>query len=156
MSSNTTEGAQAPVLDVTAIQELIPHRFPFLMVDRVDSYSEERLIARKMVTINELHFLGHYPGHPVMPGVLMIEALAQAGALLAAKSGVVVPGKHVIYLMGVDKVRFRRLVVPGDLLKLDVVPLRRGATIWKLKGEASVDGELAVEAEFLAAIQPKT
>jgi len=141
-------------LDVQDIQALIPHRFPFLMIDRVDSYTPEKLVGRKMVTINELHFLGHYPGHPVMPGVLIIEALAQAGALLAAKAGSVEPGKHVIYLMGVDKVKFRRAVVPGDMLRLEVEPIRSGKAIWKLRGQAFVDEELAVEAEFLAGIQP--
>ncbi len=143
------------LMDILAIEGMLPHRYPFLMVDRVDSITPDRLLASKMVTRNEPHFDGHYPGHPVMPGVLIIEALAQAGALMAAHEGAVVPGKHVIYLMAIDKVRFRRAVVPGDVLTLDVEPLRKGSAIWKLKGQARVGDEIAAEAEFLASIVPK-
>jgi beta-hydroxyacyl-ACP dehydratase FabZ len=143
------------LLDVNAIEQLLPHRYPFLMVDRVDSISGDLLIARKMVTKNEPFFQGHYPGHPVMPGVLIVEALAQAGAVLACQSGLFDPKGIVIYLMAVDKVRFRRAVVPGDALRLEVVALRKGTTVWKMRGEAKVDGEIAAEAEFIASIQPR-
>jgi len=142
-------------MDVRAIEAVLPHRYPFLMVDRVDEITPERIVARKMVSRNEPHFEGHYPGFPVMPGVLIVEALAQTGALLAAKEGVLIPGKSVLLLMSIDKVKFRRAVVPGDQLVLTVEPLRKGAAIWKLRGQATVEGELAAEAEFLASIRPK-
>lgn len=142
-------------LDVSAIERILPHRYPFLLVDRVDEISEERLVARKMVTRNEPFFDGHFPGHPVMPGVLILEALAQAGALMAAQISEFNPATHVIYLLAIDKARFRRAVVPGDHLTLEVVPLRKGGAIWKLRGEAKVDGALAAEVELMATIQPR-
>ncbi|MCG5056361.1 MAG: 3-hydroxyacyl-ACP dehydratase FabZ [Myxococcales bacterium] len=142
-------------LDVRAIEALIPHRYPFLMIDRVDSLTDDKIVARKMVTRNEPYFDGHYPGFPVMPGVLQVEAMAQAGALMACKVLKIDPSQTLILLMGVDKVKFRRAVVPGDQLTIEVTPLRKGASIWKLRGEAKVDGEIAAEAEFLASIQPR-
>lgn len=141
--------------DVTAIEALIPHRYPFLMIDRVESMTEDRVVARKMVTRNEPFFDGHYPGFPVMPGVLQVEAMAQAGALMACHQLKIDPKNTVIYLMGIDKVRFRRAVVPGDQLTLDVTALRKGASVWKLKGEARVGDQVCAEAEFIAAIQPR-
>jgi 3-hydroxyacyl-[acyl-carrier-protein] dehydratase len=143
------------VLDIRAIERILPHRYPFLLVDRVDEVGAEKLIARKLVSRNEPHFNGHFPGHPVMPGVLIIEALAQAGALLAAQTVGFDPEKQVIYFMAIDKARFRKPVVPGDLLMLEVVPLRKGGAIWKLHGEAKVDGVVVAEAELLASIQPR-
>jgi 3-hydroxyacyl-[acyl-carrier-protein] dehydratase len=143
------------VLDIRAIERILPHRYPFLLVDRVDEIGSDKIIARKMVTRNEPHFNGHFPGHPVMPGVLIIEALAQAGALLAAHVVDFNPATHVIYFMAIDKARFRKPVVPGDLLTLEVVPLRKGGAIWKLRGEAKVDGVVVAEAELLASIQPR-
>ena len=142
-------------LDITAIERILPHRYPFLLVDRVDEVGPEKLVARKMVSRNEPHFNGHFPGHPVMPGVLILEALAQAGALMAAQTVGFDPDKQVIYFMAIDTARFRKPVVPGDLLVLEVVPLRKGGAIWKMRGEAKVDGEVAAEAEFIASIQPK-
>lgn len=142
-------------LDIRAIEAVLPHRYPFLLVDRVDALSDDRIVARKAVTMNEPHLQGHFPGHPVMPGVLIVEALAQAGALLAARGAKFDPATHVIYLMAIDGVKFRRPVVPGDLLVLEVVPMRKGGAIWKLRGEAKVDGALVAEAEFLASIQPR-
>jgi 3-hydroxyacyl-[acyl-carrier-protein] dehydratase len=143
------------VLDIRAIERILPHRYPFLLVDRVDEVGADKLIARKMVSRNEPHFNGHFPGHPVMPGVLIIEALAQAGALLAAQTVGFDPDKQVIYFMAIDKARFRKPVVPGDLLILEVTPLRKGGAIWKLHGEAKVDGAVVAEAELLASIQPR-
>jgi 3-hydroxyacyl-[acyl-carrier-protein] dehydratase len=143
------------VLDIRAIERILPHRYPFLLVDRVDEVGADKLIARKMVSRNEPHFNGHFPGHPVMPGVLIIEALAQAGALLAAQTVGFDPEKQVIYFMAIDKARFRKPVVPGDLLMLEVTPLRKGGAIWKLHGEAKVDGAVVAEAELLASIQPR-
>lgn len=150
-----TEQSRAMELDVRAIEAMIPHRYPFLMIDRVDLLSDDKVIARKMVTRNEPYFDGHYPGFPVMPGVLQVEAMAQAGALMACHVLKIDPAKTLIFLMGVDKVRFRRAVVPGDQLMVEVTPLRKGASVWKLKGEARVNGELAAEAEFIASIQPR-
>jgi 3-hydroxyacyl-[acyl-carrier-protein] dehydratase len=142
------------VLDIRAIERILPHRYPFLLVDRVDEIGDDKIVARKLVSRNEPHFNGHFPGHPVMPGVLIIEALAQAGALLAAHTVGFDPAKQVIYFMAIDKARFRKPVVPGDLLTLEVVPLRKGGAIWKMRGEAKVDGTVVAEAELLASIQP--
>jgi 3-hydroxyacyl-[acyl-carrier-protein] dehydratase len=143
------------VLDIRAIERILPHRYPFLLVDRVDEIGDDKIVARKLVSRNEPHFNGHFPGHPVMPGVLIIEALAQAGALLAAQLVGFDAATQVIYFMAIDKARFRKPVVPGDLLMLEVVPLRKGGAIWKLRGEAKVDGVVVAEAELLASIQPR-
>jgi beta-hydroxyacyl-ACP dehydratase FabZ len=143
------------VLDIRAIERILPHRYPFLLVDRVDEVGADKLVARKLVTRNEPHFEGHFPGHPVMPGVLIIEALAQAGALLAAHAVGFNPETHVIYFMAIDKAKFRKPVVPGDVLTLEVVPLRKGGAIWKLRGEAKVGDVLVAEAELMATIQPR-
>jgi 3-hydroxyacyl-[acyl-carrier-protein] dehydratase len=139
-------------MDVRAVQAILPHRFPFLLVDRVLEESPDKIVALKNVTVNEPFFNGHFPGHPVMPGVLVIEALAQAGAILAAKATGFDPEKQVIYFMAIDKAKFRRPVVPGDQLHLEVVPLRKGGAIWKMRGEAKVDGQVVTEAEFLATL----
>jgi beta-hydroxyacyl-ACP dehydratase FabZ len=144
-----------PALDVGQIQALLPHRFPFLLVDRVVELDEEKVVALKNVTINEPFFQGHFPGHPVMPGVLIVEAMAQAGAVMAMRQSTFDPAKQVIYFMALDKVKFRRPVVPGDQLRLEVTPLRKGGAIWKMKGQALVDGQVACEAEFLASIVAK-
>ena len=143
------------MLDIRAIERILPHRYPFLLVDRVDEIGDDKIVARKLVSRNEPHFNGHFPGHPVMPGVLIIEALAQAGALLAAQLVGFDPATQVIYFMAIDKARFRKPVIPGDLLMLEVVPLRKGGAIWKLRGEAKVDGVVVAEAELLASIQPR-
>ena len=143
------------MLDINAIERILPHRYPFLLVDRVEEIGEERIVARKLVSRNEPFFNGHFPGHPVMPGVLIIEALAQAGALLAAHGVAFNPETHVVYFMAIDNARFRKPVVPGDVLTLDVVPLRKGKAIWKLKGEAKVGDVLVAEAEMMASIQPR-
>ena len=143
------------MLDIVAIERILPHRYPFLLVDRVDEIGEERIVARKLVSRNEPFFNGHFPGHPVRPGVLIIEALAQAGALLAAHVVAFSQETHVVYFMAIDNARFRKPVVPGDVLTLDVVPLRKGKAIWKLKGEAKVGDVLVAEAEMMASIQPR-
>lgn len=142
-----------PVLDVEAVQRLLPHRPPFLLVDRVVLVEPGvRLLAWKGVTMNEPFFAGHFPGKPVMPGVLILEALAQACALLALKS--MGPDEDVndkiTYLMSIDGARFRRPVVPGDRLELHVEVVKRKAAIWKQKGTAIVDGQVVAEAEFMA------
>ncbi len=143
-------------MDAAAIQAVLPHRYPFLLVDRVDSLSEDKIVARKMVTVNEPFFQGHFPGNPVMPGVLIVEALAQAGALLAAPQVGFDPSRQAIYFMAIDKVKFRKAVVPGDALVLEVVPLRKGGAVWKMRGEAKVGGAVVAEAEFVAAIKSLT
>jgi 3-hydroxyacyl-[acyl-carrier-protein] dehydratase len=131
---------------------LLPHRPPFLLVDRVVALEPgKRIVAWKSVTMNEPFFQGHFPGHPVMPGVLILEALAQAAALLAMKSMDPAQGANKLtYLMGIDGARFRRPVVPGDRLELVVEITRAKGAVWKERGEARVDGELAAEAEFMA------
>jgi 3-hydroxyacyl-[acyl-carrier-protein] dehydratase len=140
------------MIDIREIEQILPHRYPFLLVDRViEVVPGQKLIAYKNVTINEPFFNGHFPGHPVMPGVLILEALAQASALLAVKSGG--SGKDkVIYLMGVDNARFRKPVVPGDRLQLEVEIVRQKGAIWKEKGTATVDGVRVAEAEFMATV----
>jgi beta-hydroxyacyl-ACP dehydratase FabZ len=136
------------VLGIRDIERILPHRYPFLLVDRVDELDDDHIAAVKLVTRNEPHFEGHFPGHPVMPGVLIIEALAQAGCLYAARLTNFDPDKQVIYFMAIDKAKFRKPVV-------EVVPLRKGGAIWKMRGEAKVGGAVVAEAEFMASIQPK-
>jgi beta-hydroxyacyl-ACP dehydratase FabZ len=140
-------------MDIAAIMAVLPHRFPFLLVDRVDSKTDEKIVARKLVTANEWFFQGHFPGRPVMPGVLIVEALAQAGALLAVSQVGFDPTRHVMFLMSMEKVKFRRPVVPGDTLVLEVVPLRRGSSVWKLRGEAKVDGAVVAEADLIVGLR---
>jgi 3-hydroxyacyl-[acyl-carrier-protein] dehydratase len=141
----------APLMDVRAIEAALPHRYPFLLVDRVLSLEPmKKLVAVKCVTVNEPFFAGHFPGHPVMPGVLILEALAQAAALLAKGSMVDDPGDVVTYLMAIDNARFRKPVVPGDRIELHVEVVRQKGSIWKEKGTAFVDGEVVAEAEFMA------
>ena len=139
-------------MDVREILGILPHRYPFFLVDRVLEATEDRIVALKNVTMNEPFFQGHFPGHPVMPGVLIIEAMAQAGALLAARASGFDRDKQVIYFMGIDKAKFRKPVTPGDQLVLHVVPLRKGGAIWKLRGEAKVADQVVCEAELLATI----
>jgi beta-hydroxyacyl-ACP dehydratase FabZ len=141
-------------MDIAAIRKILPHRYPFLLVDRVDTVEADKIVARKMVTANEPFFEGHFPGNPIMPGVLIVEALAQAGALLVAPQVGFDPARQVIFFMAIDKVKFRKPVVPGDALILEVVPLRKGSSVWKMRGEAKVDGTVVAEAEFLAGIKP--
>jgi len=144
-------------MDLLAIQRILPHRYPFLLVDRVVEWTaHQKLKAYKNVTANEEFFQGHFPGHPVMPGVLIVEALAQASGLLAYNSRPWKPDEKVMYLMGLDGVRFRRPVVPGDRLDLEVTLVKQKATIWKLECVASVDGKPVAEAEIMATIADKS
>jgi 3-hydroxyacyl-[acyl-carrier-protein] dehydratase len=142
----------APAVDPRQVLDLLPHRYPFLLVDRVEAFEKDATIhATKNVTFNEPYFAGHFPGNPVMPGVLQVEALAQAAALLAmlSRPELVEAGGGVL-LMGLDKVRFRRMVVPGDVLSLHVTVTKIRGDIWKVKGQAQVAGERAAEADILA------
>ena len=144
------------MMDVLQIQKLLPHRYPFLLVDRVvEIVAGQKLVAIKNVTVNEPFFNGHFPGHPVMPGVLILEALAQACAILAYESEKLDPEKVVTYLMGIDGARFRKPVVPGDRLQLEIEVIRHKGAIWKQKGTASVDGQKVAEGEFLATVVEK-
>jgi 3-hydroxyacyl-[acyl-carrier-protein] dehydratase len=134
------------------ILTLLPHRYPFLLVDRIlDWVANEKIIGLKNVTFNEPFFPGHFPGKPVMPGVLIIESMAQVGGLLAYKSLPRLQGK-LIFFMAVDKVKFRRPVVPGDQLILELTALRSGQRVWKMQGKALVKDTLVAEAELTAAI----
>jgi 3-hydroxyacyl-[acyl-carrier-protein] dehydratase len=143
-------------MDIREIQRLLPHRYPFLLVDRVvECIPGQKLTAYKNVTMNEPFFNGHFPGHPVMPGVLILEALAQASAILAYKSESMSPERLVTYLMGVDNAKFRKPVVPGDRLQLGIEVLRHKGAIWKTKGIATVDGVKVAEGEFLATVVDK-
>jgi 3-hydroxyacyl-[acyl-carrier-protein] dehydratase len=145
----------APALKMEQILGLLPHRYPFLLIDRVLELTEERVVALKNVTVNEPYFQGHFPGVPVMPGVLQVEAMAQAGGILASKSVAFDPTTHVMLFMGIDAVKFRKAVVPGDQLRIEVVPLRKGK-IFKMKGEITVDGQVVSSAEFLAGLAEKS
>ncbi len=144
------------MIDQLEIQKLLPHRYPFLLVDRVtEVVPGQKLIAYKNVTINEPFFQGHFPGHPVMPGVLILEALAQGAAILAYKSAGIDPEKQVTYLMSIDGAKFRKPVVPGDRLQLEVQVIKHKGSIWKQRGIATVDGVKVAEAEFLATVVDK-
>jgi 3-hydroxyacyl-[acyl-carrier-protein] dehydratase len=142
-----------PLMDIGAIRAILPHRYPFLLVDRVLSMEPGKtLVAVKGVTANEDFFNGHFPDHPVMPGVLILEALAQAAGVLAKSSMPEDTSQKVVYLMAIDNARFRKPVVPGDRLELHVEVVKQKGHIWKEKGQAIVDGEVVAEAEFMAMI----
>ena len=139
------------MIDIQEILDILPHRYPFLLVDRVLELEEDRILALKNVTYNEPHFTGHFPDVPVMPGVLIVEAMAQAGGLLMLRD---VPDRHskLIYFTGIDNCRFRRPVVPGDQLQLEVVLRKRRQRFAVLHGVARVAGELAAEADLSSAM----
>src|SRR5262245_43186834 len=140
------------VLDSIAIQQILPHRFPFLLVDKIIELEPRiRIIGIKQVTINEQFFMGHFPGAPVMPGVLQIEALAQVGAILALREFEDRENK-IPFFTGIESARFRRPVVPGDTLRLEVTALRVGTKVQRMKGVATVDGQVACEAEIISII----
>jgi beta-hydroxyacyl-ACP dehydratase FabZ len=142
-------------LKIERILELLPHRYPFLLIDRVLELTDDKVVALKNVTYNEQFFQGHFPGAPVMPGVLQVEAMAQAGGILASRTIQFDPATHVMVFMAIDAVKFRKAVVPGDQLTIEVIPLRKGR-IFKMKGECKVDGKVVSSAEFLAGMTEKT
>ncbi len=140
-------------LDIERIKEMIPHRYPFLMIDRVDEViSNQSAVGIKNVTVNEYFFQGHFPSQPVVPGVLIIEAMAQTAAVLVVETlGSEAEGK-LVYFMTIDNARFRRPVGPGDQLKVHVQKQQNRRNVWKFKGEAKVDGTLVAEATYAAMI----
>ncbi|HEX6727112.1 MAG TPA: 3-hydroxyacyl-ACP dehydratase FabZ [Nitrospira sp.] len=139
-------------VEAAEIQALLPHRYPFLLVDRVKEFEpHKRIVGFKNVTVNEPFFQGHFPGRPVMPGVLIIEAMAQVGGVLVFKSGGIV-GKTVMYLTGIDEAKFRRPVVPGDQLRLEIEVLKKRPPFWKMQGKAYVDNEVVCEAMVTAMV----
>ena len=139
-------------LDINAILKALPHRYPFLLVDRVLEFEKEkRIVGLKNVTYNEPFFAGHFPGRPIMPGVLIIEAMAQLGGVLLLQDHEL-KDRGLVYLVGIDNAKFRKTVIPGDQLRLVVDVLRYKQTVCKMRGEAFVNENLVAEAEFLTSI----
>ena len=139
--------------DIQLIQKILPHRYPFLLVDRVrDINGTTSATGIKNVTMNEPHFQGHFPGTPIMPGVTIVEAMAQTAAVMVGATMGLTEGNLLIYFMSIDGCKFRRKVIPGDVLEMKVETVRGkpGAKVWRFKGRAEVDGEMAAEAEFMA------
>lgn len=153
MNDQPQHPAEIKAIDIMRIMEMIPHRYPFLLVDQVtDVMVGESAIGIKNVTINEPFFQGHFPRHPVMPGVLIIESMAQTAAVLVIETlGAEAAGK-LVYFMTIDDARFRKPVVPGDTLKVHVNKLRSRGNVWKFSGEVRVEGTLVAEARFAAMI----
>ena len=140
------------VLDSQAIQKLLPHRYPFLLVDRIiELVPNQRIVGVKQVSINEPFFQGHFPGAPVMPGVLVVEALAQVGAVLALRE-IDNRDQKLVLFSGIKEARFRRPVTPGDTLILEVTAMRIGSRVQRMRGEARVDGQLVADAEIMSVI----
>ncbi len=141
------------MIDIKEILSLLPHRYPLLLVDRViELVPETKAVGIKNVTINEPFFQGHFPNNPVMPGVLIVEAMAQVAGILAFKSGV--EGKSV-YFMSIEKVKFRKPVLPGDQIRFEVSVSHKRGNVWKFSGNAFIDGKLVAEAEFTAMVSDR-
>jgi len=148
--------APAFVDDIRSIMEMLPHRYPFLLVDRVVSFeSGVGITAYKNVTFNEGFFQGHFPGQPIMPGVLILEALAQTGGIFVVKTMGVDSSDKLFLFTGIDGVKIRRPVVPGDRLNMEASVIKHKMNIWKMQGRATVDGELVAEGIFTAAVVDK-
>jgi 3-hydroxyacyl-[acyl-carrier-protein] dehydratase len=156
MDSENTASAGI-VIDIGRIKQMIPHRYPFLLIDKViDVIPGESAVGVKNVTVNEPFFQGHFPSRPVMPGVLIIECMAQTSAVLVVESlGAEAEGK-LVYFMSVDSARFRRPVEPGDRLHIHVTKKQKRGNVWKFKGEAKVDGTLVAEAVYAAMIMDES
>ena len=140
--------------DINRIMEMIPHRYPFLLIDRVEKViATESAVGIKNITVNEPHFPGHFPGHPVMPGVLIIEAMAQTAAIVVVDAmGEEVEGK-LVYFMAVENAKFRKPVVPGDRMEIHVTKKQNRGAVWKFDGQAMVDGAVVADATFTAMIR---
>ncbi len=152
LRSGKGNGRRGPVqLDIAAIMDIMPHRYPLLLIDRILSLEEHRVVGIKNVTINEPFFVGHFPGHPIMPAVLIIEAMAQCGGVLLLET-VDHPEEKLVYFMGIDRAKFRKPVRPGDTLRFELTLLRLKSRICKMEGKAYVDGDLVAEAELLSSI----
>jgi 3-hydroxyacyl-[acyl-carrier-protein] dehydratase len=153
MNDAIPAGTRLGDLDIDAIRRMIPHRYPFLMIDRVvEVTAETSAVGIKNVTVNEPYFAGHFPGRPIMPGVLIVEAMAQtAAALVVASIGPAAEGRPV-YFMTIDQARFRRPVLPGDQLRIKVVKQHKKLSVWKFLGQATIEGRLAAEAVISAKI----
>ena len=139
--------------DIQLIQRILPHRYPFLLVDKVEEIDgTASSVGYKNVTMNEPHFQGHFPGTPIMPGVTIVEAMAQTAGVMLGVSLDIVDKDLLIYFMSIDNCKFRRKVIPGDVLRMDVKTLRGkpGGKIWRFNGVATVEGEMAAEADFMA------
>ncbi len=144
-------GERLPDVDIDKIMAALPHRYPFLMIDRiVDLVANESATGIKCVTVNEPHFQGHFPEKPIMPGVLMIEAMAQTAAVLVLESGKLDPEGKLVYFMSINEARFRRPVVPGDILRIEVKKIRNRGNVWKFEGKAKVDERVVAEATYSA------
>ena len=153
MNDSGSAGKEFATADTRRVLELLPHRYPFLMVDRIiDMNRDESAVGIKSVTVNEPFFQGHFPGHPIMPGVLIIEAMAQVGGMLLLGSLVEMAEEKVVYFMSLDNVKFRRPVLPGDQLRFELEMVQFRGKTCKMKGVAYVDGKVAVEAEMMAAV----
>ena len=145
-------GSDISILDIKEILRLLPHRYPFLLVDRIlEGEKGKNLVGLKNVSMNEPFFQGHFPTEPIMPGVLILEGMAQVGGILAFYSIPEMIGEKLIYFAGIDKVRFRRPVVPGDQLIYEMEVLKHKGKIWKMAGKAKVNNDVVAEAEFMAA-----
>jgi UDP-3-O-[3-hydroxymyristoyl] N-acetylglucosamine deacetylase/3-hydroxyacyl-[acyl-carrier-protein] dehydratase len=146
------EKKEGVIFDVNAIQRILPHRYPFLLVDKIiDFQMDERVVGVKNVTMNEPFFQGHFPGQPIMPGVLIVEALAQTGGVLML-NGIENPGNKLVFFMAINNVKFRKPVVPGDQLILEVQVMNRRSKVIQIRGQAFVDGNVVAEGEFTAAV----
>ena len=151
--NDATSGAAMNPLDIRRVMAALPHRYPMLLVDRVERLERDRSItAIKAVSVNEPFFQGHFPGRPIMPGVLIVEALAQAAGVLAVESLDLANSGKLVYFMAIEGAKFRQPVEPGVLLQLDVEFIQKRASVCKFAGRASVDGKLAAEANFTAMI----
>ena len=143
-----------PVLDINEIRAILPHRYPFLLVDRIVEMDLEHVVGIKNITLNEPFFTGHFPDFPVMPGVLIVEAMAQAAGVLVLSS-IADRDKKLVLLVAIEYARFRRPVVPGDTLRLEMTVVKRKSTVAKMAGRATVNGELAAEAEVMCKLADK-
>jgi len=142
------------ILDINEIRTILPHRYPFLLVDRIVEIEPERIVGIKNVTVNEPHFMGHFPDFPVMPGVLIVEAMAQCAGVLVLKS---VPDRanKLVLLVAIENARFRKPVVPGDTLRMEMKVIKRKASVAKMAGVATVDGVVAAEVEVMCKLADK-